>query len=120
MLEITPDDRTAGAVSCPPGSQLSMVFREKMSKRSSGYAEKVYRISLWGVKPAAFGTTKVKKRELAFAMLTPSEWVGTMNAPHTLGLQCQELENDAHCSPNVETFASSMERSMSTASEVSG
>lgn len=58
-----------------------------MRKRSSGYAEKVYRISLWGVKPAAFGTTKVKKRELAFATLTPSEWVGTMNTPHTLGLQ---------------------------------
>ena len=47
-----------------------------------GFMEKAFRLSLQGVKPAAFGTTKTVSRELAWTTLDVAAWAGKAEAKH--------------------------------------
>ena len=73
-VELRPEQRTGGGTVVWSGAKVSMMATLYASKTGKVFSDKRYRISLIGVRPAAFGTTKRSTRELAHAELNASDW----------------------------------------------
>ena len=62
-VELQPQQRTGGGDVSWSNGKLSMMATLYASKTGKAFSDKRYRVSLIGVKPAAFGTTKTQQRE---------------------------------------------------------
>lgn len=85
-VELRTEQRANGGTVVWNGAQLSMMATLYASKTGKAFSDKRYRISLIGVKPAAFGTTKRSTREIAHAEINASEWTAVQE-PKSITLE---------------------------------